>query len=371
MMVIVWLAINEKYKIKICKCVMINAVQVNVIDNSISAVLPYIDLNSLDKKRLFITGVTGFFGLWLLSVLRILNQQKLSIEVCVLSRNPATFLSLYPQFRDQSWLSFISGDVKSFEIPKAQFDYVLHAATETSTSAHSNPIQLFDDIVIGTRQVLQLAQQCGVSRVLLISSGAVYGPQPSSVTHQPDESQLACSPLRTSSAYGEGKRVMELMGAMLHESTGIESISARCFAFCGPGLPLDEHFAIGNFVRDALYSEVITIQGNGSPMRSYLYGADLAVWLLNIMLHGQAGESYNVGSDEAISIKDLAFRVRDLLAPNKIVKVLQSDEPETVTRQYYVPEITRARKLGCAAWTSLDESLKMTAVYWQGQLIKV
>lgn len=364
MMVTVWLAINEKYKIKICKCVMINAVQVNVIDNSISAVLPYIDLNSLDKKRLFITGGTGFFGLWLLSVLRILNQKKVSIEVCVLSRNPATFQSLYPQFLNQSWLSFISGDVKSFKIPETQFDFVLHAATETSISAHANPIQLFDDIVLGTRQVLKLAQQCNARRILLISSGAVYGQQPSSLTHLPDESQLACNPLRTSSAYGEGKRVMELMGAMLHESTGIESISARCFAFCGPGLALDGYFAIGNFIRDALYKDNITVRGDGSPMRSYLYGADLAVWLLNILTHGKAGSSYNVGSDKAISVKDLAFRVRDVVAPHKLVEV-QGGEISMSSRQRYVPDISRALKLGCLPWTTLDESILLTAKYWQ------
>lgn len=339
--------------------------QVSILDASIGAVLPRLDLSDLAGKRLFMTGGTGFFGLWLLSALRVLHEQAVFVEVCVLSRDPAAFLSRHPQFRDQSWLSFIVGNVRDFHIPERKFDLLLHAATETSMAAHGNPMRMFDDIVLGTRQVLDLAQLCGVHRMLLISSGAVYGPQPTSLSHQPDESQLACNTLLPSSAYGEGKRVMELMGAMLHQRTGIESITARCFAFCGPGLPLDGHFAIGNFVRDALFERQITVQGDGSPMRSYLYGADLAVWLLYLLVNGKSGESYNVGSDEALSIKDLALRVRDLLAPDKPVKLLQEGDTEPLVRQRYVPAISRARELGCEPWTSLEKSLRFSADFWR------
>ena len=259
----------------------------------------------------------------------------------------------------------LAGNVRDFKIPDKHFDLLLHAATETSMSAHANPARMFDDIVLGTRHIMDLAQRCGVRRMLLISSGAVYGPQPVGLTHQPDESQMACNPLLPGSAYGEGKRVMELMGAMLQDSTGIKSITARCFAFCGPGLPLNGHFAIGNFVRDALFGDQITVQGDGSPMRSYLYGADLAVWLLCLLINGKAGESYNVGSDEALSIKDLAMRVRDVLAPEKPVKVLQECGEEPLVRQCYVPAISRARELGCAPWTSFDESLRFSADFWR------
>lgn len=339
--------------------------QVSILDTSIAAVLPRLDLRSLSGQRIFITGGTGFFGLWLLSALRVLHEQAVCAEVCVLSRDPAAFLSRHPQFRDQSWLSFVVGNVRDFRIPEQKFDLLLHAATETSMAAHANPMRMFDDIVLGTRHVLDTAQLCGVHRILLISSGAVYGPQPPTLTHQPDESQLACNPSLPGSAYGEGKRVMELMGAMLQQRTGIESITARCFAFCGPGLPLDGHFAIGNFVRDALFGKQITVQGDGSPMRSYLYGADLAVWLLYLLVNGQTGESYNVGSDEALSIKDLALRVRDVLAPDKPVKVLQEGGTERLVRQRYVPAISRARALGCEPWTSLDESLRFSAAFFR------
>jgi dTDP-glucose 4,6-dehydratase len=340
--------------------------QVTILDTSITQVLPHLDLRSLARQRLFITGGTGFFGIWLLSALRVLNLQGVAIQVTVLSRNPEAFLLRHPHFREQSWLSFLLGDVCDFSIPPQEFDLLLHGATETSMAAHAEPTRMFDNIINGTRQVLDLARKCGVRRVLLISSGAVYGKQPPHQIHQPDDSQSACNPLTASSAYGEGKRVMELMGAMLQQESGIECVTARCFAFCGPGLPLDGHFAIGNFIRDALYREQITVQGDGSSLRSYLYGADLAAWLLYLLLNGEAGMAYNVGSDQALTIKELAERVRDVLSPGKQIEILQAAEASQSSRNCYVPAIDRARALGCMPWTTLDESLKFTANYLMG-----
>ncbi len=323
--------------------------------------LPQLNFSQLGSKRIFITGGTGFFGLWLLTALRHLNQQENHIEVCVLSRNPKEFLDRHLHLQNQTWLSFITGNVRNFEIPDRPFDYLLHAATETSMAAHAEPQTMLDDILLGTSQVIKLAKRCGVKRMLLVSSGAVYGAQPDGLLHQPDDSPLACIPLLVSSAYGEGKRVMELMGAMAQMQGELEAVSARCFSFCGPGLPLDAHFAMGNFIRDALYREKITVQGDGSAVRSYLYGADLAAWLLGLLVHGKPGNAYNVGSEISISIKDLATKVRDILAPEKPVVVMQASDPTNAIRHRYVPSTSKARSLGCAQWTSLETSMLNTA----------
>lgn len=338
--------------------------QIAILDASVRMVLPHLDRAALRGQRLFITGGTGFFGLWLLSTLACLQQEGCEVETCVLSRDPAAFLRKHPQFQDQAWLSFVQGNVRDFEMQAGrEFELLIHAATETSMTAHGRPLQMFDDIVMGTRRVIDTAVASGVKRMLLVSSGAVYGVQPADLTLQPDDSALACDPLQSANAYGEGKRVMELMGAMTQQAHGIESVVARCFAFSGPGLPIDGHFAIGNFVRDALSTDVIRVQGDGSPMRSYLYGADLAVWLLQLLTQGRGGLSYNVGSDEGLSIGELAHRVRDVLAPGKPVEIMQPPSGQPLRR--YVPAITRSRELGLAPWTPLDQALQLSADYWR------
>lgn len=339
--------------------------QIAILDGSVAAVLPRVALDGLAGQRLFITGGTGFFGLWLLSALRALNAQGLGIQVGVLSRDPGRFLSRHPQFAAQDWLQFTAGDVRDFEAPAGRYDALIHAATETSMAVHAQPQRMLDDIVLGTRRVLAFAREAGVQRALLVSSGAVYGRQAATVTHQPDDSPFACDPLLPGSAYGEGKRVMELLGAIAQQDQGMAAIVARCFAFSGPGLALDAHFAVGNFLRDALRGTPITIQGDGTPERSYLHGADLALWLLKLLQDGEAGRSYNVGSDEALSIAALAHRVRDVAAPGLPVQVLQPRGPDAGPPLRYVPAITRARALGCAPWTPLDESIALSAAYWR------
>lgn len=334
-----------------------------LLDAALAPVLPRVDLRGLDGQRLFLTGGTGFFGLWLLSALQALRARQVQVQVTVLSRDPAAFLARHPQFAGRTWLRFVQGNVRDIEPVHGDFDLLLHAATETSAAAHAEAARMFDDIVLGTRRVLTLAERSGVRRALLIGSGAVYGPQPAGLLHQSEDSALACNPLQPASAYGEGKRVMELLGAICQQSSGIEVISARCYAFSGAGLPLDGHFAIGNFVRDALFREQITVQGDGQPMRSYLDGADLAVWLVGLLCHGQAGQAYHVGSDEALSIGELALRVRDVLAPGKPVQVMRNVDPGASARPCYVPSIARARALGLAPWTSLEESLRRMARY--------
>jgi dTDP-glucose 4,6-dehydratase len=163
------------------------------------------------------------------------------------------------------------------------------------------------------------------------------------------------------SAYGEGKRVGELLCAIAHQEHGLEATIARCFAFVGPHLPLDAHFAIGNFIRDALRGEPIHIK-DGSPCRSYLYAADLAIWLWTILFKGEACHPYNVGSDKAITIGDLAEELVSALGDGhkKLIKA------STGATSRYVPSIIHSQKeLGLVDWVKRKEALLKTYSWWQ------
>ncbi|MGF0236723.1 NAD-dependent epimerase/dehydratase family protein [Rhodococcus sp. IEGM1300] len=315
--------------------------------------------DELAGRHLLLTGGTGFFGRWLMALLNDFNGQGAAITVTVTSRNPARFLAAQPQYRACDWVNWFTGDIRDLvDLPGRGPDFILHAAADTSAEANAHPLELFNTLVDGTRRVFELAARSGTSRVLLTGSGAQYGSLPFS-TGVDESYSGACVSNTAASAYAEGKRAQETLGALYADQHGIDVVLTRCFAFAGPGLPLDGHFAIGNFVRDALYGDEIVLKSSGQAIRSYLYGADLAVWLLTLLVRGESCVAYNVGSDQAISIADLARRVVARIAPQKSVQILGCSDD--AGRSFYVPDISRAKELGLDVWTSLDASIDSMA----------
>jgi len=318
--------------------------------------------------NLFLTGGTGFFGR---SLLRFLINQKDNYysmpNVLVLSRNPHTFLERYPEFSGHDWLSFHVGDVLDpHSLPSHErFTHVLHAATDSTLGPGLPPKTRFQQIYEGTHNVLDLAVSSNAERFLLTSSGAIYGPQPKHLNALREDSAIHISVNSSDQAYGIGKLAAEHLCTLYADEFGLETIVARCFAFMGPDLPLDAHFAIGNFVRDALWGEDIVVRGNGSPLRTYLDQNDLAIWLMIMLEKVRQGEVYNVGSDEIISIADLAYLVRDLVSPEKPVRIIGKSEAAQA-RNRYVPDIRKARiDLGLDVTVSLQESIRLTATKWR------
>ncbi|MCR5866969.1 NAD(P)-dependent oxidoreductase [Aquincola sp. J276] len=313
--------------------------------------------HALAGRRLFVTGGTGFVGKWLLATL--LNaDEKLGLDcrVTVLSRDPSAFQRSWPAIAGR--VDWVTGDVRDFSIGTDRFDVIIHAATDVI--AHASPEDVFSTCLDGTRRVLTLARHCGAGQLLLVSSGAVYGPLPVGMTHVPESHLGGPDPLLSGSAYGEGKRVSEWLAA-LAANNGLAVKIARIFSLVGPHLPLDKHFAIGNFLRAAMAGDEIVIQGDGTPHRSYLHSADMAAWLWAVLLRGHSGRAYNVGADESLSIAALADRVCRALGRSPRVVVQKQPQPGTFP-SHYVPDITRARhELGLEAPLPLDQAIIRTA----------
>lgn len=331
-----------------------------LITEDIARVLACYPLPELTHKRLFLTGGTGFFGYWLLQTLAQLNDQGAEISVTALSRNPHAFLERYPEFRDMTWLKFVQGDVRNYIYPQEYYDFFVHGASETSPQAAQQAGLLFETLFLGTRHVLQHMLHCRAHRILVISSGAVYGEQPSDLSHITEEHKLACDSCDADDAYGEGKRVMEMLVACYAREYGLEAVYARCFAFIGYGLP--PHLAAGQIIRDAVVNRQIVIKGDGKAVRSYLYAADLALWLLALLVRGRRGGVYNVGSDQASSLEELARCVADALPWIVPIEILA--QTQTTKRLNYVPDVSLIKhEFGVSIWTDLKTAIQRMAEY--------
>ncbi|MGZ3787951.1 MAG: NAD-dependent epimerase/dehydratase family protein [Bacteriovorax sp.] len=311
---------------------------------------------ALKGKSLLITGGSGFFGKNLCEALNRLNKdESLGMTIYALARNPVHF----------EGIKFLQHDITAPLPFDLKMDYIIHAATPVTGPA-SGFDQTMDIIVNGTKHALDFAEKCECSKFLLISSGAVYGEQPQSLLKIPEDHAIKGSFFDFKSAYGTGKRISELLALDWARKSGIHLNIARCFAFSGRHLPIDQHLAIGNFIRDAIYGNAINVQGDGSAVRSYMDADDLVTWLLTILLRAPKNEIYNVGSDQEISIKDLAMKISGHVFG---VSVSIQGAPEgSGKRSRYVPSIEKAKSdLGLKINISLDESIQRMIEFNMGK----
>ncbi|HJW92940.1 MAG TPA: NAD(P)-dependent oxidoreductase [Gemmatimonadaceae bacterium] len=281
--------------------------------DDLNEVAARVDTGGLRGKTIVITGGTGFIGRWMAETFAFLNEvHGLNAQMFVVSRSPK--------------LPLIGWD----ELPD-RFDLAIHGATPPSEELAKGGDSLVRETVDLTHRMLNAAERAGAQRFLYLSSGAVYGkPTPYGETKQESEHLCAESPLIT--------------------------IIARAFAFIGPHIPLTGKFAAGNFLKNALAREPIDVRGDGTPLRSYMYMSDLAIWLWTLLLRGNG--VYDVGSEEAVSIAELACEAGKLAnVPVTIHGVPESGKaPER-----YVPETTRARtELGLRETVGWRTALRKT-----------
>jgi dTDP-glucose 4,6-dehydratase len=316
--------------------------------------------------RFFITGGTGFFGIWLLETLAFVRERlNLRFSVSLLSRDAAGFSRRFPHLAANPAFALVQGDVRDFHFPEGHFSHVIHAAA--ASAVPQPPAEVFSVLVDGTRHVLAFARAARASRFLFVSSGAVYGVQPPDVPRISETARCAPDPATPESVYSEGKRAAELTCAIATAaSPEMACVIARCFAFIGPHLPLNAHFAAGNLLRDALAGRALRIRGDGRTVRSYLYMADLMIWLSTLLIRGKSLHPYNVGSAEAVDIAALAQRIRDVLAPASSIEIAQP--AGTTLPPRYVPDLERARaELGLEVHIGLDEAITRTARWLREQ----
>ena len=295
------------------------------------------------EGTLLITGGTGFLGKAILRYLDACHKQCIGHpwkRVVVISRNRQAFFGKYEYFATLPWIELIEADILDFRsLPShLRADYLIHAAADSTLGASLDPLFRFEQIVDGTRNVLEWARSVGIKRFLYLSSGAVYGVQPEHLSHISESYCGSPDTTDSSASYANAKRAAEALCCLYQNKYQFDLILARCFAFVGMDIPLDVHFAIGNFIRDAIHNTPIVIKGSGQAVRSYLDQTDAAHWLITLLLAGRNNQAYNVGSNESISIADLARQVKKLLNPKLEINILGDSSLDTA-RNIYVPNI--------------------------------
>lgn len=317
------------------------------------------DWAKLGDAHILLTGGTGFFGSWMIVSFMAARELGLPIEMTVLSRDPERFLQLQPALRNVKGLTFRKGDVVNATIPFS-ITHILHLAMGETDPKHKGG----SPIVEGTRHLLAEAKRVGTARFLLASSGAVYGRAP----FNPDGSyptwEYSDSPAESAlhsdaqlSPQGLMKREAELLCREAAAARDLETVIARGFNFCGPIFPVDGPYVISTFMSSILNGLPIHVK-TPTAIRSFLDGRDLATAFWRLLARGKSGDAYNVGSDESVTMAELADFVRAVAWKSSL------HVPEIRTggvmqgSDIYRPSIAKMRnELGWSPTIGLRESL--------------
>jgi UDP-glucuronate decarboxylase len=318
------------------------------------------DLSLLRGKRVLVTGGTGFFGVWMLTALgQIMESLAYDLEIAVITRDSRAFLGQYPGFNSSRNLCFLDGDIRSIDLAGERFSHLIHMATTSANETFSKELQInkIDLLYAGTKNLLE---QLGgdLEAVLFTSSGVVYGaPLHDSRFH---ETQLSRPDnLQPDSALAYGKLLAEYLVNYFSGEFGYKYNIARCFSFLGQGLPLNIHYAAGNFIADAVNSKPIRVLGSGQECRSYMYIGDAVAWLLRLLVE-PTNDAYNVGSEKAMTVQELAQLVARVAgSPDRVEVLGQRLSEGNFKRQIYVPSTSkiRSRFSGLEEWTTVSEAV--------------
>jgi dTDP-glucose 4,6-dehydratase len=306
-------------------------------------------------------GGSGFFGKSILDFYGRGGLEKWNVKHLILaSRDPDILKIECPNLLKSNGVELLKLDITNCtQIPKAEF--VIHAAASTDASNYVNFSEREKkNILIGTENFCNTAKKnLKDSKIIYISSGAVYGQQPENISHiSEDEPFLPIESLpQNKRDYAAAKRDSELLIKKLKEYELSVSI-ARCFAFVGPWLPRNKHFAIGNFIESVKNKTPIIVNSNNLVLRSYMYADDLVEWLMEICLNSHIDcPIYNIGSEEEVSIQyiakllaekyDLELKIPSISRENKIDR--------------YIPSTRKVRReLNLVQKINLEEALLQT-----------
>lgn len=329
------------------------------------------DLSPLRSRHIFITGATGILGKWLLELISILNEdQNYGIRITAISRNPRAFIKQYPRLGSMPWLTLLEGDTRHLSELPHDVSHIIHAAALTDRRLFaSQPGNVADVNAFGTQRLLRAANLLeDVRKFVLLSSGLVYGAQPWE-TSKIDETFIGA--LRSNdvnSVYAESKRFAETIAQCAVSESKLPVVTLRPFAFVGPYQSLELPWAVTDFIRDSLAGGPIRIMGDGTTVRSIMYAADFAHWVLAATAVGKPRETYNIGSPEPIDLLSLAESITGHFSPPPQIHTGVGQTGHNRSR--LVPDVSLAMKdLGVKVTVPIGEAIRRS-VEWHRLLQK-
>lgn len=302
---------------------------------------------------IIVSGGTGFIGKWIVRVLIEMKSNKLinGNIILVVRDKKATRIQfgIYEEYIDFVNLQELEDD--NFILQYPNIGYVIHAAMPRKNRFEIDDHDYYQIIRL-TENLLHIAKQSmQVPSFLHLSSGAVYGLQIRQKNFIDENSEISRS--TANDRYAELKIEIEKQVQESSVMGDVRGSNPRLFTLYGEGLPLDQGYAIGNFVRDAIEKGSISVTGNPLTTRSYLYITDLIEWIIKVMVSPTLS-NLHFGASSPITMSQLAEAIASQYQIDKI-----NYKGENIEANHYVPRNeTTLTKLGLIERTNLQAGLQ-------------
>jgi dTDP-glucose 4,6-dehydratase len=322
------------------------------------------DLEGIKGSTVCISGGAGFVGTWLSNTIHYLNENHgFQTKVFIFDRDVEKIQKNCPHLLNSKFFEFKRSDTRYLvELPR-EVNYIIHAAGSPDAREHlSHPVDVMSTIANGTEAVLRASERLSDLRMFLnLSSSLVYGSfsEATKRTKENDSYNLG-----SSNFYSEAKRYSEVMTDAFRQQLRLPVSTMRPFGFMGPYQSLSGPWAVNNFINDAIQGNAIKILGDGSTVRSLLYGSDVAFWILKTLINSESGSKFNLGSPEEVSLKDLAHKVQTSLTLNKEIMFYAGSASAGKT-SYMVPDTELVqKKFNLKITVPLDMAIKRTIEWY-------
>ncbi len=310
--------------------------------------------------RALITGGAGFIGSHLAE--RLLGDGQ---DVTILDNLSTGRLENIEAFRNDPKLQFVKGDIRDTSLVQllvAECDVIFHLAAAVGVQLIADdPVRTIETNIGGTETVLAVANKFG-RRILLASTSEIYG-KSENIPFREDDDIVLGSTSFSRWSYACSKAVDEFLGQAYYQQYGLDVVIARFFNTIGPRQTGRYGMVVPRFVRWALKDEPLRIYGTGAQSRCFCYVQDVVDAVISLMqCREAAGQIFNVGTSEEVSIKQLADKVIELTDSRSVQEFVPYEVAygrpfEDMMRR--VPSTERIhRTVGWQPKTDLEQTLR-------------
>ncbi|MFA6086651.1 NAD-dependent epimerase/dehydratase family protein [Mucilaginibacter sp.] len=326
-------------------------------------------LECLRDQSILVTGGTGFIGKWITEVVSVLNDEEgFNIKLYLLARDMEDYRAEVPHLAALKYVTLIEQDIRNVSVLPEDVRWIIHAAGSPDNRTHvSNPLKTIETFYRGTQALLDACLRLqGLNKFVHLSSNTVYGHPLKSSEFGIKENEIGVSDCNTVNAtYSEAKRMAETICAVYRNQQKLPIVITRPFSFIGPYQDLEKPWAINNFIRDSILNGPIRILGNENTVRSYMYGSDIACWLLMALAKGKTAATYNIGGDQPISLKDLTGKITSNFS-NKIDVLFKYSKAYPAQSSISIPDTSAIKNdLGVKQQISFESALKRTIDWYK------